>query len=49
MIDTTFNLNSTRINDLQQYENELHFKGIDFPVKVKDITKSENQIQIFQK
>ena len=49
MIDTTFNLDSTRINDLKQYENDLNFKGIDFPVKVKDITKSENQIQIFQK
>ena len=37
------NLNSTRINDLKQYENDLNFKGIDFPVKVKDITKSEKQ------
>ena len=43
MIDTKFNLNSTRINDLKQYENDLKFKGIDFPVKVKDITKSEKQ------
>lgn len=43
MIDTKFNLNSTRINDLKQYENDLNFKGIDFPVKVKDITKSEKQ------
>ena len=49
MIDTKCNLNGTRINDLKQYENDLNFKGIDFPVKVKDITKSENQIQIFQK
>ena len=43
MIDTKCNVNSTRINDLQQYENDLNFKGIDFPVKFKDITKSEKQ------
>ena len=34
---------STRINDLREYENDLNFKGIDFPVKVKDIQKFENQ------
>ena len=34
---------STRINDLREYENDLNFKGINFPVKVKDITKFENQ------
>ena len=34
---------STRINDLRKYENDLNFKGIEFPVKVKDITKFENQ------
>ena len=34
---------SSRINDLIKYENDLNFKGIDFPVKVKDITKFENQ------
>ena len=34
---------STRINDLREYENDLNFKGINFPVKVKDIQKSENQ------
>ena len=33
----------TRINDLREYENDLNFKGIDFPVKVKDIQKFENQ------
>ena len=33
---------STRINDLIKYENDLNFKGINFPVKVKDITKFEN-------
>ena len=33
---------STRINDLKKYENDLNFKGIDFPVKVKDIQKFEN-------
>ena len=34
---------SSRINDLIKYENVLNFKGIDIPVKVKDITKFENQ------
>ena len=29
--------------DLREYENDLNFKGINFPVKVKDITKFENQ------
>ena len=33
---------STRINDLIKYENDLNFKGINFPVKVKDIQKFEN-------
>ena len=31
-----------RISDLQQYENELNTQGIDFPVKVKDISKFES-------
>ena len=35
--------NVSRINDLRKYENDLNFKGIDFPVKVKDISKFENQ------
>ena len=35
--------NGERISDLKKYENDLNFKGIDFPVKVKDITKFENQ------
>ena len=34
---------STRINDLKEYENDLNFKGIEFPVKAKDIQKFENQ------
>ena len=34
---------STRINDLREYENDLNFKGIEFPVKVRDIQKFENQ------
>ena len=34
---------SSRINDLREYENDLNFKGIDFPIKVKDIQKFENQ------
>ena len=33
---------STRINDLIKYGNDLNFKEINFPVKVKDITKFEN-------
>lgn len=32
-----------RISDLKKYENELNFKGIEFPVKSEDITKFENQ------
>ena len=34
--------NGERINDLKKYENDLNFKGINFPVKVKDIQKFEN-------
>ena len=33
----------SRINDLRKYENDLNFKGIDFPIKVKDIQKFEKQ------
>ena len=33
---------STRINDLKKYENDLNFNEINFPVKVKDIQKFEN-------
>ena len=32
-----------RVADLREYENDLNFKGIEFPVKAKDITKFENQ------
>ena len=32
-----------RVADLRDYENDLNFKGINFPVKVKDIQKFENQ------
>ena len=35
--------NGSRIKDLRKYENDLNFKGIDFPIKVKDIQKFENQ------
>ena len=31
------------IKDLKQYQNDLNFKGIDFPVKIKDIKKFEQQ------
>ena len=34
---------STRINDFREYENDLNFKGIEFPAKVKDIQKFENK------
>ena len=35
--------NGERISDLKKYENDLNFKQINFTVKVKDITKFENQ------
>ena len=31
--------NDIRLTDLKQYENELNTKGINFPVKLKDISK----------
>ena len=34
--------NASRINDLREYENDLNFIGINFPIKVRDITKFEN-------
>ena len=33
----------TRLTDIRKYENDLNFKGIDFPVKLKDIPKFEDQ------
>ena len=35
-------IHGERLTDLKKYENDLNFKGIYFPVKVKDITKFEN-------
>ena len=35
--------NGSRIKDLRKYENDPNLKGIDFPIKVKDIQKFENQ------
>ena len=35
--------NETRLTDIRKYENDLNSKGIDFPVKLKDIPKFENQ------
>ena len=35
-------IHGERLTDLKKYENDLNFKGIDFPVKVKDIKKFEN-------
>lgn len=32
-----------QLTDLKQFENDLNFKGMDFPVKLKDITKFENR------
>ena len=29
--------NETRLTDIRKYDNDLNFKGIDFPVKLKDI------------
>ena len=34
-------MNEIRLTDIK-YENDLNFKGIDFPVKLKDIPKFEN-------
>ena len=36
-------MNEVRLTDLKKYENDLNFKGIDFPINVKDITKFEKQ------
>ena len=35
-------IHGERLTDLIKYENDLNFKGINFPVKVKDIQKFEN-------
>ena len=35
--------NGERINYFKKYENDLNFKEINFPVKVKDIQKFENK------
>lgn len=34
---------SNEIRDLKQYEKDLNFKGMDFPVKIKDIKKFGQQ------
>ena len=39
---------STRINDLKKYENDLNFEQINFPVKLKDISKFEKQNPVIQ-
>ena len=36
-------MNEVRLTDIRKYENDLNFKGVDFPVKLKDITEFENQ------
>ena len=33
----------TRLTDIRKYQNDLNFKGIDFPVKLKNIPKFENR------
>ena len=35
--------NNKRINDLKKYENTLNFKNIKFPVRLKDVSKFEEQ------
>ena len=35
--------NAVRLRDLKKYENDLNFNHINFPVRVKDITKFEKQ------
>ena len=35
-------IHGERLTDLIKYENDLNFKEINFPIKVKDITKFEN-------
>ena len=35
--------NESRLTDIRKHENDLNFEGIDFPVKLKDIPKFENQ------
>ena len=35
-------IHEERLTDLIKYENDLNFKEINFPIKVKDITKFEN-------
>ena len=37
-------IHGERLTDLKKCENDLNFKHINFPVKVKDITKFENNI-----
>ena len=39
---------STRINDLREYENDLNFKGIEFPVKAKTSQGLKIKIPISQ-
>ena len=36
-------INSVRLTDLKKYENDLNFKDISFPVKIKDIKNFESQ------
>ena len=38
-LSSSFQMNEVRLTDLKKYENDLNFKQINFPVKVKDITK----------
>ena len=38
--------NSSRSSSYKRYENKLNFNGIDFPVKLKDISKFEKQNDI---
>lgn len=40
------NKNAQRVTKYKRYEHELNFKGIEFPVKIKDITKFEEMNNI---
>ena len=40
--------NDNRLTDLKMYEFSLNTKGITFPMKLKDITKFEKLIHLFQ-
>ena len=42
-LSSSYSKNGSRLIDIRKYENDLNFKGKDFPFKLKDIPKFENQ------